>query len=192
MATAAQAAAAAVTDADAKAKAATDAKAAADKAAAEAGDKLKAAQAASMNADKKAKDLAKAAEAKNTQVFDPSTSVTVTIAEAPVNVSAAPPGGNLKQGDKVEVTVKLEKLFGYDDVVEIEINPPNGVQGLKAAKLTLAKGQNEGKLVVEAANNATPGEHAIGVRATAKFNGQNLQTQNPVKINVEKVEQPKK
>ena len=53
--------------------------------------------------------------------------------------------------------MKLERLYGFADQVELTFDPPPGVQGLTAQKVTLKKGRNGGKLEIAAADNAPAG-----------------------------------
>jgi len=180
----------AANDTAAAAKTAADAKAAADKAALDAAEKLKTIQAAQAAADKRAKDMATAAAPKNINVMDASTPVTVTVTDAPITLAALAPS-KIKQGEKLEIPVAVTRKYGYADTVEVEVSFPNGVGNIKIAKLVLNKDQNDGKLIVEAAANATPGEHVLNVKATAKFNNASLTTTQPANLAVEKVEAAK-
>lgn len=180
------AAAKAATDAEAKLKAANEAKVAAEKAAADAAAKAKTAADLKTAADKRATDATNAAAAKDVQLFWPSTLTTIKITPAPITMTATAPPAALKQGAQAEVPVKLTRLYGYADAVQLQAAAPNGVQGLTIAAATIAAGQNEGKLVIQAAATATPGNHTLTVKATAPFNGQQLTVEQPVNVVIEK------
>ena len=47
-------------------------------------------------------------------------------------------------------------------------------------------GQLDAKLIVQAAATATPGTHAINIKAVAPFNGQQLVVEQPVTVVIEK------
>ncbi len=178
-------------DAAAKAKEATGAKAEADKSAAEAAAKAKAGEAEKAAAAKRVTAANNVAKAKKTNVFAPSTAIVVKVTEAPITMKAPGPA-KAKQGEKVEVPVDIERLYKYDDPVQLDVTVPGGVKGLKIAKATIAKGQKQGKIVVDVAADATPGEHVLSIKATARFNNQNLVVTAEAPLSVEKVEQPKK
>jgi hypothetical protein len=72
--------------------------------------------------------------------------------------------------------VKVDRLYGFDEPVEVTLDIPNGIKGLTANKLTLAKGQAEGKVEVTAAKDAAPGEHSLSVRVKGRFN--NIENQS--------------
>lgn len=183
----AQAAAAkAATEAEAKLKAANEAKAAAEKAAADAAAKAKTAADLKTAADKRATDAANAANPKDVQLFWPSTLTTIKITLAPITMTATAPPAAIKQGSQAEVPIKITRLYGYADAVQLQAAVPNGVQGLTIAPATIAAGQSEGKLVIQAAAAATPGNHTITVKATAPFNGQQLTVEQPVMVAIEK------
>jgi hypothetical protein len=181
----------AAVDAAAKAKAAAEAKVAADKAAADAAAKVKAAADLKAVADKRATDTAAAAAPKDVALFWPSTTTTLKITAAPITLAVTPPAAALKQGQQLEFPVALTRLYGYAEAIELEVALPAGVSGLKIDKVTVPAGQNEGKLVIVAAANATPGNHNLAVKATAMFNGQKQTADQVVPIVIEKVEQTK-
>jgi hypothetical protein len=178
-------------DAAAKAKAAAEAKVAADKAAADAAAKAKAATDLKAIADKRATDTAAASAPKDVALFWPSTTTTIKITAAPITLAVTPPAAALKQGQQTELPVALTRLYGYADPIELEIALPAGVSGLKIDKVMVPAGQNEGKLVIVAAANATPGNHNLAVKATATFNGQKQTADQVVPIVIEKVEEAK-
>jgi len=175
-------------DAAAKFKAAAEAKAAAEKAAVEAAAKAKAAVDLKTVADKRATDTAAAAAPKDIALFWPSTTATLKITAAPITLAVTPPTVALKQGQQVEIPVALTRLYGYAEAIELEVALPAGIVGLKIDKVTVAAGQNEGKLVIVAAANATPGNHNLAVKATATFNGQKQAADQVVPVVIEKVE----
>ena len=51
--------------------------------------------------------------------------------------------------------------------------------------MSVAKGQNASKLVVEAAADAPPGEHTLTQRAVAKFAGKDRVADIPLRIRIE-------
>ena len=96
----------------------------------------------------------------------------------------APPTA-MKPGAKHELAVKLERLYGFDDQVELTLDPPSGVQGLSAEKLTLKKDETQGKLAITIADNAPPGQHACTLRARGRFNNVQVETTANVAITIE-------
>jgi hypothetical protein len=177
-------------DAEAKNKTALEAKAAAEKTAAEAAAKAKAATDLKAARDKKAADTAAAAQPKDVALFEPSTTTTVKVTPSPITLAAtAPPA--VKQGAQVEVPIKLTRLYNYADAVVVQVMLPQGVAGINIAQLQVPAGQVDGKLVAQAAANATPGAHQLTIKAIATLNGQQIVTEQTVALTVEKVEAAK-
>ncbi|MGH7136062.1 MAG: hypothetical protein ACREHD_10000, partial [Pirellulales bacterium] len=176
----------ALAEAEAKLKAANEAKAAAEKAAADAAALAKTAAELKPVADKRAADLANAAAPKDIALFWPSTTTTIKITDAPIKMTAAAPTAAIKAGAQGEVPVKLERLYGYNEAVQIQAAVPGGVQGLAIAAVPVPAGQLEAKLVVQAAANATPGTHVITIKAIAPFNGQQRIVEQAVSVVIEK------
>ena len=174
-----------------QAKTAADAKPLADKAATDAANMLKEEQAAQAISNKRATDLANNAKPKNRNVFDPSTTVDIKITNSPITLATGAPSFNVKQGEKVEIPVKTQRLYGFDDVVNLDIRLPGGVNGLKINKANIDKGKADVNLSIEAAANATPGTHTLTVRGTSRFNNQNMDTDITFTLVVEAVEAKK-
>lgn len=172
-------------DAAAKVKTTADAKVAADKSAAESAEKVKMATAAQAAADKRVKDAAALVKANNVNVTEPSTPVFIRITAAPITLPTPAQPAKVKQGEKVEVTVAINRLYDYKDPVELEFTLPKDSKGLKIAKVTVAKDQSEAKVTIEAAADATAGNHAVAIKGTAKFNGQNLTADQTLPVEVE-------
>ena len=190
-ATDAQTAAAKVlTDAEAKNKTAQEAKVAAEKVATEAAAKAKAAADLKAVRDKRAADTAAAAAPKDVALFEPSTTATFKITPSPITMAAtAPPA--VKQGAQVEFPIKLTRLYNYAEAVQLQIALPAGVAGLNIPAVAIPAGQVDGKIVVQAAANATPGTHQLSIKAIATLNGQQVAIDQPVNLVVEKVEAAK-
>lgn len=174
----------AAADAAAQAKAAVDEKAAAEKAATES--EAKAKQAAEVQAA-----VAKAVEAATNQakpkainLATPSPTVTLKITPAPITMNAMPPA-TLKPGQSLEVPVTINRLYGYNDAVQLKSKLPPAAKGLKIAEVTIPAGQTAGKIVIEAAGDAAVGSHALNLTAVGKFNGQELSVAETVTLNVE-------
>lgn len=135
-------------------------------------------------AEKRAADAVNAAKPKDLNLGVASNPLTVTVTPAPVRVSLPTPAAPLALGSKLELPVQIERLYDYADTVELEAVIPGGVRGLKIAKTTVPAKQTAGKLVCEAAADATPGTHALTLRARVRFNGQTLQVDQPLPITV--------
>jgi hypothetical protein len=97
----------------------------------------------------------------------------------------------VKQGDKVEIPLTLERLYDFNQAVNFQTVIPQGVSGLQAPNLSIAAGAGDGKVTVTAQPNATPGDHTMLLRVTLNFNGQNLTFDRPFTLTVEKVEPAK-
>ncbi len=175
--------------ADDTAKAQADAKAAATKAeeeAMQAAARLKEANDAKRDLDNEVRQLETQARPRNTNVYRPTTLVHVVVHEMPFEVQAVPSSGKVKQGEELKLPIRLTRLIKYNDPVDVTITAPGGV-ALSAAKLTIAKGQSSGDLVIKAAENCRPGEHEITLRYTCRFNNQTLTHDEKIPVTVEEV-----
>ncbi len=163
---------------EAKVKAETDLKAAQDK--------VKMADDLKKAIDKRLDDAKKANAPKDVTFALVSTPIKIKIDAAPYKLTAPGPTG-VKQGEKAPFAVKLDRLYGFADSVELSFDAPNGVNGLKVEKVTLKKEEGEAKFEVTADKAATAGEHTATIRAKGKFNNMNVEATIPVVIKVEAV-----
>jgi hypothetical protein len=196
----------AVADATEKLKQTTEAKVRAELAAGETSAKSQAAAAASKAAEgavneanaKKtaidqqrdqavqvAKQKTEAAKPKNVNVALYSTPVTVKIAPAPVKIEPSMPGTPMKPGEKQELPVSVSRLYGFADQVALSLVVADASIGVKAPDVNVPKDQSAGKLMLEVGPQAKPGEYKALVRAKLSFNGQSLQTEQPVTIKID-------
>ncbi len=147
--------------------------------------RVKAAEAAAKQAAADLKKVTDGSKPKNLKVSVPVTVVTLTVTAAPLELKPAAEI-KVKQGEKVELPVSIQKLYGFDDAVTLELDAPKGVTGLKLEKPgKIDKGQADTKLSVIADKKATPGSHTFEVEAKLKYNGQNLSVKRAIKVVVE-------
>ncbi len=178
----------AVADTAAKAKAAADAFVAAEKAEAEAAPKAKEAEKRRDEAKRRVDELAK----KDVTATFYSLPISLRVTAAPISFASVPAASQVFQGMLIAVPVKLNRLYGFADAVDLTLAVPGEVRGLSAQKLTLAKDQSEAKLIVETTPDAPPGEHKLTLQAALKLNGQDLKVEQPITVKVVAVEPAKK
>lgn len=171
-------------------KTAEEAKAKADEASRAAAALLQEAQRLKQQADQLAQQKQNEANPQNRNLWTPSTPVTIKIAEFPVTLAGLPETATVKQGAMLELPVNLTRLYGFDQPVNFQVILPGGVGGIGVQNLQLPNGQPDGKLVLNAQANATPGTHSVTVRTQMNWNGQNLQFDRTVAVTVEEVKAP--
>ena len=178
-------------DATAKNEAAQQAKTAAEAKASETAALLKKAQDAKKVIDKRLADLKNANKPKDITASVFSTPIKLKIANSPMKPKVQSPGGAMKQGAKATIPVSFDRLYGFEDQVECTLEPPKGIAGISAKKVTIAKGQNSGNLELTLAANATPGDHEATVRFRGKFNNVTVDATEKIQLKVEAVEKSK-
>ncbi len=177
----------ALEEAQAKAKTAEEGKAVAGKTAQEATSRAQLAQQLKQQADQRAQQLANEAQQRNINYWTPSTPVTIKIAEFPITFEGPPAQATVKQGASLELPVKVTRLYGFDQPVNVQVVLPGGVGGIGVQNIQVAQGQADGKLTFAAQPNATVGTHNVTVRVQMNWNGQNLQFDRTVGLTVEEV-----
>jgi uncharacterized membrane protein len=113
-----------------------------------------------------------------------STPVKVRIVDSPVKLTLGQPNLAGKQGDKIELPVTIERLYGYADTVEVTVEV-QGVGGVTVQKADIPKDQTQGKLMVTLAKDAKVGDHTLTVRARARFNNVQCDTNLPLALKVD-------
>lgn len=187
----------------------SEAKAAAENAAAQATAKAKEASAHLAAAEKtEAEAIAKAKEAgaqrdatkrrveelarKDVTATFYSLPISLKVTPAPVTFASVPATSQVFQGMLIAVPVKLNRLYGFADPVDLSLAIPGEVKGLSAQKLTVAKDHNEGRLIVETTPDTPPGEHKLTLQAALNLNGQDLKLEQPITVKVLAVDPAKK
>lgn len=152
----------AVEEAKSAAKTAAEEKQQAEQTAAAAAEALKQAQAKKQAADKEVNDAQQAARPRQINYVAPSTPIVIVVKEAPAKLAAnAPNGGKITPGGKLEVKVTVQREKNFSGPITLSLPLPPGVEGLKAAPVTVPADQNEGVLVIEAEGSvATAAEKA--------------------------------
>ena len=186
------------TEANTKLEAATKDKTAAEEAKKTADEQSKSAQEfqqkaqqQKQQADQKAQQAQQQANNRNVNHLIFATPITIKVNDYPIKLNGPAEKFAVKQGDKAEVPLTLERLYDFNQAVNFQTVIPQGVSGLQAPNLSIAAGAGDGKVTVTAQPNATPGDHTMLLRVTLNFNGQNLTFDRPFTLTVEKVEPAK-
>ena len=116
---------------------------------------------------------------------------TVKVTAAPISLEPVA-AAQVKQGAKIELTVNLNRKYGFTDPVTIGLTLPKGAQGLSASKLTIAKGQSTGKFTLTATDKATVSDLALNLEATLKLQNQTIKVTQPLKLKVIEVKKETK
>jgi Bacterial pre-peptidase C-terminal domain len=150
------------------------------------------AQGEKQRADQKAQQLQQQSTMRgfNHMIFG--TPVTISVADYPIKLTGPLEKFNVKQGEKIDVPFKVERLFEFNQQVNFQVIAPNGVAGLQIQNLNLPGDKIDGVVTITAQANATPGDHNLTVRTSMNFNGQNLTFDRTIVLSVEKVDPPPK
>jgi hypothetical protein len=106
----------------------------------------------------------------------------VKVNASPVVLAAAEPAVMLTRGGIAELTLKVERLYGFNDAVELAVALPGELKGISAQKVTVPSGQTEAKVAFESATDVPGGEWDATVNAVSKWNGQESKAQIPLKV----------
>jgi hypothetical protein len=113
----------------------------------------------------------KASQKPNIQVFLPSHPVRLLVVPKELaRLSIEPGTPTVKAGADTEITVRLDRQFGFGGEFRIELVAPKDVKGLSAEPVTVPTGQDEAKLVLKTEADTPPGNRSnLLVRVTATF-----------------------
>ena len=174
----------------AKVAAPAEAKAAAEKTAKEAEAKAKEAEARKTAAAAAMKQMTDKSKPRDVDAAFYSLPITLVVTAAPITLNE-PAVQSLSQGGKVEIPVKLARLYDFKDPVDVSLVVPASAKGVSAAKLTIPRDGTDAKLALETKADATPGEHKLTLQAALKLNGQDIKVSQPLMLKVAAVEKPK-
>lgn len=172
-------------------KTATEEKAAADKAAAEAREFAQEAQREKTRVDQDVRTKEQAARQRNINVIVPSNTLTVKLTESPVQLQAQAAPAEVTQGETTEIPLKFTRLYDYEKSISVQAQMPPGVSGISIGNINVGDRQTDGILKVSAAPTATPGEHKVNIRCTMNLNGQLVMERTLVLKVIEKPESDK-
>lgn len=144
-----------------------------------AGDALKKELAAEV---KKASDLAKERKVK---VWLAALPVELEIVPAPIAVKAPAGGGEVPAGGSAELELALERHFGFDGEVKLEVAPAGGAPVKAAGPVSFAPGEGIAKLVLSADKAAKAGAAGtLVLKAQLKFNGRTIPFEDRLQVRV--------
>ncbi|HTU26562.1 MAG TPA: PPC domain-containing protein, partial [Pirellulales bacterium] len=110
----------------------------------------------------------------NVKIGIPSPPLDIAVTASPIRLAVDVPAEPAPQGSKVELAIKLERLYDYNDPVQVRVSIPGELEGVRAAVINIPRGQSEGKLAITLAENATLGVHKLTLNAIARLGGQEL------------------
>jgi hypothetical protein len=154
--------------------------AAAEKALAEANEKVKQNEAAKASLAEQIKALTP----KDTLAYGYSTPIHFKVTPAPVTMTAAAPATPLQPGGKLDVPVTITRLYGFADAVELTVTPPQGVAGISAAKVSVPADKTQATVTIEAAADMKPGDHALTLTVSLKQNNRPVTLAQPLAVKV--------
>jgi hypothetical protein len=115
----------------------------------------------------------KAPQKPPTNVVQPSAAVALIVLPKTVaTLALANPTATAKAGTQAEVVLRVTRLFDYAGELKVQVVLPPAIKGVTADEVTIPAGQDQAKLVLRVAADATQGNHAgVVVRATGTVNG---------------------
>lgn len=167
--------------------AATEAKKSADQKAQEAQQFEQLATQQKQQADQNAQQTQQQANNRNVNHLVSATPITIRVVDYPVKLKLSAEQFSVKQGDKLEIPLSVERFYEFNQPVNFQVIQPQGVAGLQMGNISIPNGTADGKIMVMAQPNATPGNHAVILRVTLNFNGQDLSFDRPFNVSVEEV-----
>ncbi len=177
--------------AEAALKAAQEAKTQADKDLQAAREFQQQAQQEKQRADQFANQKRSESNPRNININVPSNSLTIKVTEFPIKVETLAEELTVKQGEKIEVPVKVTRLYDFNANVNVQTSLPGGVGGISLQSVNIPGDKPDAKFQINAQANATPGQHECKVRLQMNFNGQNLTMERPLKLTVVEVKPEK-
>jgi hypothetical protein len=147
-------------------------------------EEAKKAETARKNAENRAKQATERSKPKDLQFTGYSMPLTVKIEETPVRILNVQVPPELRTGSKGEITVNVERRYGFAETIKLQLKFADGIKGIAAPEVTIAKDQKQAKIVIEAKADAPSGNLKFEVIAKLKFNGIDLQAKAPGELKI--------
>lgn len=119
--------------------------------------------------------------------------IAIEVAEYPLALKLGAPRYTVTAGETVELVVELKRDFGFEGDVQLRLDPPSGVGGLRFEPTDrIAKNQSRAGLKLATDRNTKPGEHTIELIARFNYNGRNIDMPTTFELQVEPPKEEKK
>lgn len=109
--------------------------------------------------------------------------IQVRIEPSPVALTA-PETAVLARGGMASVAVRLDRRFGFAEGAELTLRLPDGLQGVTAPAVAVAKEAADAALAVAASADAPSGRHAAVLEAKCQWNGEELISRRDILIEI--------
>lgn len=152
----------------------------AEKALAEANEKVKQNEAAKTAAAERIKALAP----KDTLAYGYCTPIRLKVTPAPIAFAPIAPPAPVKAGAKLDVPVNITRMYGFAQPVELSASLPPNVGGLSIANVSIAPGASQAILAIQATKDAKPGDYTLKLSASLKQNDRPLKVEQPLKVTI--------
>jgi hypothetical protein len=117
-----------------------------------------------------------------------STPVTLRIAKLPIALLSPQTEATVKRATNgavaLELPVRLQRLFGFQESVELRAVPPENVAGLELATASVPKDQSEAILRLAIKPEAKPGRYAFRLLSKLRFGEVDLEDAIPINIEI--------
>ncbi len=130
---------------------------------------LKVAEEERARREKLATDAAAAAAAKDIDVPVLMPPITVVVADAPVAMNTAPSGVAVAAGQAADLTIAVERKYGFAGPVTIEAAVASPLEGLGLAATTVPAEASEGVVAVTTTEATPPGTHTVTLKGKVSF-----------------------
>ncbi|MSO21762.1 MAG: hypothetical protein EXQ58_00610 [Acidobacteria bacterium] len=167
-----------------EAKRITEAQETSPKALAETAAQARAAERERRKAERRLREAAERANPRKVSVTIHSRALDLTIHPAPITLAAVTVPRQLQPGASLEVPVSIKRLFGYQEAVQISLNVPIHLTGIRAGLVTIPKGETSAALVLQLSPDLRPGDYQLKLQAKLQLNERDLQVEQPLVIQV--------
>ncbi|MCA9264122.1 MAG: hypothetical protein KDA60_09760 [Planctomycetales bacterium] len=145
---------------------------------------LKAAQAAVQQLEERVKQLTESSKPADRTYYVASNPVTLRITEAPIELAFNTNASSIAPGAGGYLDVTVTRHDGFTDAVSLEVIAPAEAQGVTVESGAIGKDEPTTRLNVKADATAAPGTYLFTVKAQLMYNGNQLQIERPVKLQI--------
>lgn len=124
-------------------------------------------------ANDRVEQLKKSSAERDVTAYFPTTPLRIRIVETPIRPAPIPAMSGTA-GTEQMIDVKIERLFGFADAVDISLAGKSPIEGLELKNVQIPAGMDSAKIIVKIPAGAAPASVNIPIKMDCKFNGHAL------------------
>ena len=134
--------------------------------------------------DQRLNQVRQECQPRDVPVAFPSDVVRLRVVASPMRANLPEVIATLKQGEKGNATISIERKYGFQDQVDVILEPPQNVHGLGTLAFPIPAGQNEARFEIPTQEQTPAGRYAYRAQLKSRFNNVGVETTGTTTLEV--------